>query len=403
MNLFRMAWRNVWRNRRRTLVTITAMTLALWVELIYAGLIPGYMADMEQGIVDLEVGDLQVHAPGFLTSPSLYTAVPDSDALVARLEERGFPASARLLGGGLAAAGESSAGVALRGVDPAHDARVSRLAEHIAEGTWLDPADPRGVVLGRRLARTLGVKPGAELVVVSQAADGSLANDLYTVRGVLSPVAQATDRATVLMNAAAFRELMAFPEGAHQIVVRRGAVDLAAAAEQVRALAPGQDVQTWRELMPVVAQMLESTAGIVYVFFFIIYIAVAILILNAMLTSVFERIREFGVLKAIGAGPVRVLSLILAESGIQTAVAMAAGLALAAPMMWYTQVHGIDIGFLAGTDVMGVAMDDLWHGIYTPATIGPPLVLLWVIAGVAVLYPALKAAWIDPVRAMRHR
>lgn len=403
MNVFKMAWRNVLRNRRRSLVTIAAMAFALWAELIYSGLIPGYMQGMEQDVVGLEVGDLQIHASGYLEKPSIYTAIPDADALLGKLDAAGYAASPHLLAGGLAAVGDQSAGVALRGLDPVRDARVSDLSRHLSVGSWLDPADPKGVVLGRQLAYNLGAKPGSELVVLTQASDGSMANDLYTVRGVLGSVTGSTDRAAVLMNEGAFRDLMALPEGVHEILVRRGDVPLEQAAAAVRALAPEQDVQTWQQLMPVVAQMMQGTQGIIYVLFFIIYIAVGILILNAMLMAVFERIREFGVLKAIGAGPGRVLSLILVESVIQTGLAMVVGGVLAIPgMIWMTNT-GIDVGKMGGMDLAGVAFRSSMKGIYTPDVLVAPVVMLWVIAIGATLYPAFKAALINPITAIRYR
>jgi len=293
--------------------------------------------------------------------------------------------------------------VALRGIDVLRDASVSRLPEVVADGEWLDPADPEGVVLGKRLAKTLNAKPGSELIVVSQAKDGSMANDLYTVRGVLGSVAQGTDRAAVLMNAEAFRELMSFPTGAHQIVLRRGDSELNAVADAARAIAPELDTKTWKELMPTVATMMEATQGMIFIFYFIVYIAVGILILNAMLTAVFERIREFGVLKAIGAGPTKVLGLILVEGAVQAAAATVLGLLLAAPGMWYLTVHGINAGAMGGIDAAGVAMAEIWYGIYSVESCAGPLVLLWFMTLAAVIYPALKAAWINPIRAMRYR
>ncbi len=404
MNLFKMAWRNLWRSRRRSLVTIAAMTFALWVELLYSGLITGFMSGMERDVLDLEVGDLQIHAEGYRERPSIYSAIEDPEALLGRLDEIGYPACARLLGGGLAAAGEFAAGVALRGVEVERDAAVSLVHEKVAEGGWLDPADPYGVVVGRLLARTLAVAPGDELVVLTQAADGSMANELYTVRGVLSGIADGTDRGGVFMHAAAFRELMVFPAGVHQMIVRRPeSVGLEAAAGRVRELAPGLDVATWSELMPVIATMLESTRGMVLVIFFVVYVAVGILILNAMLMAVFERIREFGVLKALGAGPRLVVRLILLESAIQTGIALAVGSALAVPGMWYLSEVGIDVGILGGVDMMGVAAPPVWTGVYDAGTVAGPLIMLVVIVALAVLYPAMKAAWIPPVEAMRHR
>jgi putative ABC transport system permease protein len=408
MNVFKMAWRNVWRSRRRSLVTIAAMTLALWVELLYAGLVRGYMDSMEQDLLDFELGDIQIFAANYLDSPSIYTTIDDPAALLAQLDALGYAASARLLGGGLAAAGELSAGVSFRGVDVTRDARVTRIGERVAQGRWIDPADPRGVVIGRRLARTLDVALGAELIVVTQAADGSLANELYTVRGVLLGIADTTDRTAIFMTAQAFRELLAFPAGAHQIIVRRPpGVDLEAAAAQVRhqtaGLTAGLSVQTWRDLMPVIASMLDSTRGLMLIVFLVVYAAVGILILNAMLMAVFERIREFGVLKALGVGPLRVLSLLLIESGIQTAIAVVVGVTLAVPGMWYLSTNGIDVGKLSGTNVMGVAMRPVWHGVYDAATCSGPLAMLVAIVLLAALYPALKAAWIRPLEAMHHR
>jgi putative ABC transport system permease protein len=316
----------------------------------------------------------------------------------------GYPASARLLGGGLAAAGGFSAGVALRGVDVAQDAKVTLIGTKVADGTWLDPTDVHGVVVGRRLAKTLAVKPGDEVVILSQAADGSLANDLYTVRGVLMGVADATDRSAIFMNAEAFRELMVFPEGAHQMIVRRpDNVELEAAAATVKGCVGELNVKTWKELMPVVASMLESTQGLILIVFFIIYVAVGILILNAMLMAVFERIREFGVLKALGMGPLRVVNLILVEGAIQTGIAVVAGVTLAIPGMWYLGNVGINVGKLGGMSAMGLAMHPVWYGIYNSGTLSGPLVMLVLIVFLAVLYPACKAAWIRPVEAMRHQ
>jgi len=399
-----MAWRNVWRNRRRSLVTVAAMSLALLVMILYAGLVEGYLRDMERNVVDLEVGDLQIFAEDYRDNPSIYTRIENPETVLAPLDRAGYPASPRLLAYGLAAAGDSSAGVSFRGVDVERDARVSGLYRELAQGRWLDPADPKGVVLGKRLAHTLGVAPGDELLVLTQGADGAMAYDLFSVRGVLRGLGDMTDRAGLFLTAGAFRALLVVPEGVHQIIVRRPAnVDLPAAARRVRGLASELDVQTWRQLLPTIASMLDSARSAMLVMFLIVYLAVGILILNAMLMAVFERIREFGVLKALGAGPFDVLRMILIETGIQTGLAILVGLALAIPGIAYLSNTGIDLGKLAGISIMGIALDPVWRAAVSVRIFAAPIGVLILIVGVAVLYPALKAALIRPVEAIHHR
>jgi putative ABC transport system permease protein len=260
------------------------------------------------------------------------------------------------------------------------------------------------VVLGAQLARTLVVEPGDELILLGQAADGSTANDLFVVRGILRPVGEGIDRAGVFLSEETFRRFFAFPSGAHEIILRRPEdTELGTFAQVVRTTAPEERVETWRELSPSLASMLDSVQGLMVVVFLIIYVAIGILILNAMLMAVFERIREFGVLKAIGFPPTQVLFVILCECGIQAGLAVAVGLALAAPGLWYLVNVGIDMGRLGGMAMMGVVVDPVWRGIVEPSVITTPLVTLLFIVGLAAIYPASKAAWISPVQAIRHR
>lgn len=404
MKPFTMAWRNVWRNGRRTLAAVAATTLGLFVMIIYSGLVRGYLERMEAHVLDVEMGDIQIHAEGYVGSPSLYEGIEDPQALLAALDAEGLPATPRLLASGLAAAGQSSAGVSLYGIDVARDAAVSDIGKRVAEGRWLDPAAPHEVVIGKRLAQMLGVTIGDELVVLSQGADGSTANDLYTVRGLLYGVSESVDRGGVYMVDAAFRELMVVEGGAHEIIVRRGEHPLPDAIAKVRALAPGLDARTWRELKPTLASMLDSAEGAMIAMFVIVYAAIGIVILNAMLMAVFERVREFGVLKAIGVGPAGVLGLVYLETLIQTTLALVAGVGLAIPANWYLIHHGLDLGSsVEGLTVMGTVVDSVWRSHVSLQTYTGPSIALVIIVLIAVTYPALKAALIEPVIAMRHQ
>jgi ABC-type lipoprotein release transport system permease subunit len=405
MKLSKMAWRNLWRNRRRTLVTVSAMTLALGVMICYSGIVAGYLAAMERNILDRELGEIQVFAQGYRDNASLYTRINDAEALLAELDKAKLPASARLLASGLAAAGDSSAGVTFRGVDVERDARISQVQAHVAQGKWLDPSQPRGVVIGRKLARILNVKPGAELVALTQGADGSMANELYRVRGVLKGISDVVDRSGIYITSQAFRELLVFPEGAHQIIVRRPAdMTLEAAAATVSSLtSDSHDVKTWRQLIPTLATMLDSARGVQYVMFLIVFIAIGIVILNAMLMAVFERIREFGVLKALGMGPGKVLRLILLESLMQTGLAILVGGSISVPGLFYLSRVGIDLGAFGGASIVGIAVDTVMRAEVSAQTFTGPIFTMLFVVLMAVLYPAIKAALIRPVTAMQYR
>ena len=342
MGILRLAWRNIWRNTRRTAVTVAAMALSLAVTIVYAAMVEGYMVTMERDALDAEMGVAQVFAQGYQDRPSIYSVMEDAPAVVDRLRAAGLPAAARLLGGGLMAAGESSAGVQLRGIDVAAEQDVLSVAGMVKEGRWLDAAHPNGVVLGLRLARTLGVTVGDEVVMLSQATDGSIANSLGVVRGVLATVSEPTDRAGVFLTAGAFREFFQLEEGAHQIIVKRpDVVDLTALEARIQAAAPGHQVMTWRALVPVMASMMDSLGGLMAFLMFIINVAIAIVILNAMLMAVFERIKEFGVLKALGVAPLQVLAMIYAESFLQVNYAESQKHGLVMPEGWLSQANQI--------------------------------------------------------------
>lgn len=404
MTLFRMAWRNVWRSSRRSFITIAAMALALWTELLYSGLVEGMVADMANDVTRYDLGDIQVHTTGWADRPSIHERV-DARTLVPALEKEGFAVAPRLQAGGLAASGELSAGVVLTGVDVARDPKVLALSTAVEAGEWLDAADPAGVVVGAGLARSLALTPGSELVVLSQGADGSMANDLLRVRGVLASVASGTDRGLVLMPEARFRELFVLPEGAHRLILRapEGMALEAATARAAELAGPTAKTQSWKQINPMIAQMLGAVEVQVTIVYFILYVAVAILILNAMLMAVFERIREFGVLKAIGYGPLQVFSMMMLEGLVQAGVAAVVGTILALPAMWWLTVHGLEVTALAGVNMMGMSMRPVWHGVYTLQGLAVPYVMLFGIVVAAIFVPARKAAIINPIEAMQHQ
>lgn len=403
MRILTMASRNVIRNWRRTLVTTLAMGFAGFIMILFASLTEGLLYTSERNAVAMNLGDMQVHAEGYRDDPDLYKRIDNASDLVKRLQQAGFHAAQRVYGFGLAAAGSASAGVQLRGIDLTNEATVTQIHKHVMQGNWLADTDPKGVVIGKKLGRTLNVKPGDEVVIIGQATDGSMANDLYTVRGILKSIGEEVDRAGFFMVERAFRELMVLPQGAHEITVMRPdrSRDLESATTQVAALAPGYETLHWRSLRPVIARILDLADAQTIVMVLITYVAVAMIVLNAMLMSVFERIRELGVMKAIGVTPWQILLLVYVETMAQVTVASIIALSSGWSVARYFQNNGIDLSAIAGsTSFGGVAIDPIWYAYVTKEAVIIPIVFLFIIAAVAVIYPAIKAAVIRPVKAI---
>ena len=200
MNLFLYSLRNIWRSRHRSGVVIGAMAFAGFIMIYYAALLEGFLVTAEKNAVGMVSGHFQIHASDYRNDPDLYKRILKADKLIDDIESLGYHATGRLFGFGLVAAGSSSAGVSVQGVDLKREITVSGLYQHIMDGQWLDASDPSGVVIGRKLARMLGVEVGDEVVFVGQAADGSMATELYRVRGVYKSVGEGIERAGFFPN-----------------------------------------------------------------------------------------------------------------------------------------------------------------------------------------------------------
>jgi ABC-type lipoprotein release transport system permease subunit len=385
------------------LVTTLAIGFACFIMIFFAALMEGMIQTSERNAVAMNLGDIQIHAIGYRDDPDLYNLIYNAVDLVKSIQKAGFFATQRVYGFGLAAAGSTSAGVQLRGINLTNESTVTQIHRHLMQGNWLSNTDPMGVVIGRKLARTLGVKIGEEVIIISQATDGSTANDLYTVRGILKSIGEDVDRAGFFMVERTFRELMVLSEGVHEIAVMRPDrnLDLESATEQVAALASRYETMNWRQLRPVIARILDLVDSQIIFMLLITYIAMAMVVLNAMLMSVFERIREFGIMKAIGVTPWQLMQIIYAETMIQVVIASLIGLSSGWSVAHYYQYNGIDLSSIAGSASFGgVAIDPIWRAHVTTEALVLPVVFLFIIAGAAVIYPAIKAAIIRPVKAI---
>jgi len=407
MNLFTLASRNVYRHRHRSLVTTLAMAFAGTMMIVFAALMEGFAIGSERNVVSMNTGDIQIHLPGYLDDPDIYSLIKHADGLVTEFRQNAFYATERLFAYGLMASDQGASGVQLRGVDLKYEPTVTDLDQHIMTGEWLNIADPQGVVIGKKLAKLLDVGLGDELVFVGQTADGYMANDSFQIKGILKSVSAVIDNAGVFMSNDMLRALISLPEGAHELVLMRvdRTTDLAQTTSTLEAqLGTEFDVMNWQQLMPIINRFLETAEVQTFIMMIFTYIAVASVVLNAMLMSVFERIHEFGIMKAIGVKPKQLIILIYAEMLIQTSMAALLALLAGSGLSWYIQENGLDMSSLAdGISFAGIAFDPIWYAALTPNSVLIPLLFLFVIAAISVVYPAIKVAVIQPVDAIHYQ
>ncbi len=404
MNILAISFRNTGRNIQRTLVTTLSMAFACFIMIFFSSLTEGILQGSERQVVEMNMGDLQIHPKGYLDDPDIYSIITNADEVMAITSSQGFIAAPRLYSYGLLAANLASAGVQLRGIDLKREKQVTKLYRHMGKGEWLTSNSVKQVVLGKKLAATLGVSIGDELIFVGQSADGFMANDIYYVQGILKSVSDGIDRSGVFMLEQSFRELMALPSGFHEIVLSRSdrTTDLEAITDTLQQQLPEYEVKNWQQLMPVIAKMLEGADAQMLVMLIITYIAVATIILNAMLMTVFERMHEFGIMKAIGVRPWQIVRMIYAETLIQALFASLVALIFGWWFSDYLQDVGIDMSsFMSGSvSFADIAFDPIWYTYVTPESLITPIVFLFLIAMLAVIYPASKAAMIKPIDAI---
>lgn len=405
--LLRLAWRNVWRNRRRSLIAIAALSLgtaALVFTHSFAETTYGTMIDLAtRGLL----GHLQVHGRGYQAAPDVFTVVK-APAQVHAAVARTLPdavALSRTTGFGLAAAGDRSAGVVIIGLDPTLEARHSEVLQ-LAHGRTLGPAAAREVVVGEKVARRLRVQPGDELLLLSQAADGSLANDLYTVVGLSAGGGTVeSGGAAVFLHLADAQSFFALGEAVHQVVVNlpRGAAPRAAAARLRAALDPATlEALAWSEMMPEVEQSIEADRQGTYAMDVIVFLVVVLGMVNAMTMATYERLHELGVLSALGTRPGQVLAMIVLEAGLLGLVGLVVGVLLALGGM--AVMPPIDLGAMWGeSDFGGMALPRLLQVELAPLALLMSAVTVGLTCLVGGLSPALRAARLQPVDAMRHR
>jgi len=410
----KMAWRNIWRNPRRTLLTVLAISFACVLLVFMLSFQFGSYATMINSSVRIHTGHLQIQARGYHQDPKMQLVVQDPGAVGSMLDRiSGVKAyTFRANAFALVSSAERTYGVLITGIDPSREARVSTLAHTIQHGRYLSDQPARDgmphALIGRLLARNLKVTVGDELTVLGQGRDGSVAATVLKISGIFASGQDAMDRSTIRMPLKAFQSVFSMAGAVHEVVIMgKDLADVPAVKTAIARRLPGiaNDlplvVLDWTQLMPGLPQAIHMDLISGAVFYLILIMVVAFSILNTFLMSILERTHEFGIMMAMGAKPGRLTRLVLAESLSMTLVGILAGVVIGCLVTWYFMAHGINLG--SSSEILRqFGIPSIFYPHLTPltATAGPGAV--FVITLLAALYPALRIRKLRPVEAIGH-
>jgi ABC-type lipoprotein release transport system permease subunit len=403
-----IAWRNLWRHKRRSLITATAMAVGVAVVMATLTMSDGMYTDMFEILVEQRLGHVQVHHPDYPGRGQLHDSLQSRAALLAEIDalDGTVAASPVLQVVALVGGKNLSTGGRLVGVDPARDRMVSPTHRRIVDGDYLSNAANKEILLGHRLAQEIEVDLGDEVVVLTQAADGSTGNDLFIVVGLVRTGDPSIDNGGGFVHIADAEELTALFDQAHGITTLTDHPDkVDAFAARVRAAVAKDEVQvqTWWEASPTAAKLMNMRNGTAFFTLGLTFFVAAFGVINTMLMSVYERTRELGILRALGMDPSNLVRLIVLESLFLAAVASTAGVALGAVADWYLVTQGLDFSGAMpdGMAYQGVILDPVWMGEVRPSRIVLVVSSVFVISVLASLWPAWRAARLHPATALR--
>ena len=404
--LLQLAFRNIWRNRRRTLLTLSAMVVSLALLILSLGVFSGMLVDILASTTGQYHGHLIITADHYLDDHDMYKHFTTDDQTLNKLraQENITGISERLRGYGLVSHADNSYPAELLGVHPEMERTVTSLQNQLSEGAYLEPDDENGAVIGSGLAKKLGVKTGDELVFVTQAADGSIGNDLLMVRGIFRTGHSGHDNSLVLVSLPWLQRTMALPGQIHELTL--AVDDPLQAAEYVptvSALLPkGLETTDWGELLPEMREAIASFDVSRFIFVVILYFATGLGILNTIFMSVMERTQEFGVMMAVGLRPRQVNHLVLLESLFLGIIGAILGLILGLLISSYMSRVGIDLStWITPVTYAGGTIQPRLKAIFETRNFIDPAILLLVVSLVAGFFPARRAAKLQPVEAIR--
>ena len=398
-----IAWRNIWRNKKRSGVLICAIAFGLWAGLLSMGLMLGMVQQMIDSAIETRISHVQIHQTGFRSHKEIGLTIPAGEEVLTKV--RNTPgvkfAAGRALIGGMASSPVTGAGVEVFGVNPEDETSITDLHEQVIEGTYFETKKRNPIIIGRKLAEKLEVDLGKKIVITAQSADGNIGAGAFRVVGIYKTVSSMFDETAIFARRSDIDRTFGLNGGLHEIaIIVEDAKTVNEIAAGIEADFPGSEVETWKELSPELGYMTESTGQMLYIFMVIILLALVFGITNTMLMGVLERVREIGVVMALGMKHSGIFAMIVIETICLAIIGLFIGLGLGAATMEILTRTGIDLSMVsAGLAAFG--MSEMLYPFLPLIDYPKVAALVMITALVGAIYPGIRAIKLNPVEAIR--
>jgi putative ABC transport system permease protein len=401
--LLTLAWRNIWRNKKRSLIIISAVAVGLCCGLFASAAMFGMWDSMINTTIDRDIGHFQIHSKSFEDEKLVTDTIPGFENIMSRLKATKYVTgvTSRILIEGMASSATTSNGVRILGINPETEKKVTSIYKHIIKGNYFGETWKNQIVIGEKLADNLGLREKSKIVLGFQGMDGSIIYGAFRVTGIFRTESSTFDKSNVFVKEDDLLKLIDSDKISNEIVVRLSSVQQVDSVYiPIKNKYSNLSVKYWGEVAPELNFYYQSVVLQSNIFVGIILFALLFGITNTMLMSVMERVREFGVLMAVGMKRSRVFFMIIMETISLSFIGGVVGLILALILIEYFGSVGINLS--AFTE--GLSQWSLGTQLYTslPFSFYPPLVLMILVTAViSAFYPALKAIKLKPATAIR--
>jgi ABC-type lipoprotein release transport system permease subunit len=403
MIILKIAFRNIFRQKRRTVFTSITILIGFSLAAFSIGWADGSYNNIINMFTRNWLGHIQIHYDDYLDNPSLYKTIENYKQIGKKLENiKGVEVwTPRVFSGGLASAGNKSSGVQIIGIEPNMENNTTKFSKKIIKGNFFSSNGSKEILLGKGAAKALNIKLSDQVVLISQAADGSIANDLFKFVGIVNTDNDLYDRSSLYLTLKDAQEFLVLEGKIHEIaIVTKKLNNVRNIAKIISKEITNKDldVAPWQIFAKSFYRAMKADKGGMWISLFVITLVVAVGVLNTVLMSVLERTREFGVLKAIGTRPKQIIKLILYEINIITLISIVFGSIIALLANYYLSIHGIHLSqsFTYG----GMKFSEMLTEINARSFYIPAITVFFTASFVGI-FPAIKAAKTNPVKSLR--